>query len=120
MPRSVLEKYIVAGLQHNLPLHEGLELEISSQEDIKGAVVDYIAVMKKKEKEQQAQQMQMQQMQQQAMLANTQAQAQAGQQTQQAITEREREKTQYKGNVDLQKTAMKEDTKKALSKEKLV
>ena len=46
--------------------------------------------------------------------------AQAGQQTQQAITEREREKTQYKGNVDLQKTAMKEDTKKALSKEKLV
>lgn len=33
-------------------------------------------------------------MQQQAMLANTQAQAQAGQQTQQAITEREREKTQ--------------------------
>ena len=59
-------------------------------------------------------------MQQQAMLANTQAQAQAGQQTQQAITEREREKTQYKGNVDLQKTAMKEDTKKALSKEKLV
>jgi hypothetical protein len=120
MPRSVLEKYIVAGLQHNLPLHEGLELEMSSQEDIKGAVVDYIAVMKKKEKEQQAQQMQMQQMQQQAMLANTQAQAQAGQQTQQAITEREREKTQYKGNVDLQKTAMKEDTKKALSKEKLV
>jgi len=120
MPRSVLEKYIVAGLQHNLPLHEGLELEMSSQEDIKGAVVDYIAIMKKKEKEQQAQQMQMQQMQQQAMLANTQAQAQAGQQTQQAITEREREKTQYKGNVDLQKTAMKEDTKKALSKEKLV
>lgn len=118
--RSVLQKYIAIGLQHSLPMHEALELEIKATEDIKGAMNDYIYAMNKREKDQQAQQMQMQQAQQQAMLANTQAQAQAGLQTQQAITEREMGKTQYKGNVDLQKTAMKEDTKKALSKEQIL
>lgn len=115
LDRNTLKEYLVAGLQHGLPLHEALELDLQSEGDVKGATLNYIALMKKKEKETQAMQMQQQQMQDQTMMAQQQAQQQGQAQVQQMITEREREKVNTKGNYDLQKTAMKEDTKKAIT-----
>lgn len=109
MNANTLREYIMVGLQHGLPLHEALELEVQAENDIKGATLNYIALMKKKEKDIQAQQMQQAQMQQQTQQMQLQSQSEI----QNLITEREREKTNTKGNFDLQKTAMKEDTKKA-------
>lgn len=115
--RDMLQKYLMAGVEHGLPLHEALELDMNSQEDLKGSAINYIGMMRKKEKDKEAQQAQMQQEQLQNNQAIEQYRQQAGQQVQNQITEREREKMQYKGNVDLEKTAMIEDTKKALSQQ---
>ncbi len=104
--RSTLKEYIIAGLQHNLPLHEALELEVQSESDVKGAVFNYIGLMKKKEKEAQAQQAQMQEQQSQMLMARQQEQSQANGQVQEMITNRELQKTKLKGDVELQKTAM--------------
>jgi hypothetical protein len=112
MSRATLKEYIVAGLQHNLPLWQALELEVQADEDIKGATLDYIAIMKRQEKQQAAMQQQAQQAQQEMLMAQQQGQAAQGQATQQAMTDREMQKAQYKGSVDLQKTAMKEQGKK--------
>lgn len=118
MSRQTLKEYIVAGLQHNLPMHEALELEMQADEDIKGATLDYIALMKRKEKDQIAREQQQMQAQQEVMMATEQARAQSSQATQAAMTDREMQKAQYKGNVDLQKTAMKEDSKRIADQSK--
>lgn len=105
--RTDLKQYLIAGIEHGMPIEEALEIELLAIDDIKGALNLFIKNRKKSTKENQAMQANMQAQQQQAMAQQQQMieQSKLGQIDRQG--ENERAKVDLKGNFDLKKAEIK-------------
>jgi hypothetical protein len=115
-----LKEYLVYGIQHGLPLQRALALEIQFKDNPSQAVYDFIAKMDEID----AKNAEMQQMQQQMALQAAQAQNQSkieGKMAEiDAINQGTLQKQQMKGEQDLKKTSMKEQSKAMQERAKLV
>lgn len=117
---ETLRNYLMMAVQANaLPLDEALGLEIRAQEDIRGAVHEYIDSIEDKRIKDQEFQQKMQEQQLQAQQQSQQAQSQAQQQMLQQQEQSAMEKQKIKSVTDWQKKKMDVDTKKYIEQMKM-
>jgi hypothetical protein len=110
--RTDLKQYLMAGIEHGMPIEEALEIEMLAIDDIKGALNAFIKNRKKSTKELQAMQQNMQAQQQEAMMAQQQAVQQSKLSMIDRQGENERQKVDLKGNFDLKKVELKNQKEK--------
>ena len=110
--RTDLKQYLMAGIEHGMPIEEALEIEMLAIDDIKGALNAFIKNRKKSTKELQAMQANMQAQQQEAMMAQQQAVQQSKLSMIDRQGENERQKVDLKGNFDLKKVELKNQKEK--------
>lgn len=106
--RSDLKNYLLAAIQHGMPIEDALEIEMIAVDDIKLALHKFIKSRRIATKEAQQMQAQMAQQQQMAMLQANQDKLSGQQAVIDRQGENDREKTKLKGNFDLQKTILKQ------------
>lgn len=105
--RSELKQYLMAAIEHGMPIEDALEIELIAVDNVKLALQKFIKERRIATKQQQQIQAQMAEQQQMAMLQANQDKVAS----QQAIIDRQgendREKTKLKGEFDIRKTILK-------------